>query len=86
MTGIRPGQTQISQKAVLAKFNSYNNLIASSSYTKINGTLYVSDGHHTMIANVMKFGKLTSGINMGQVVNDSEVVTNILWTTLKIVP
>lgn len=64
-TGIKPGQTHISQKAVLAKFNSYNPLTASSSYTKINGTLYVSEGHHTMIVNVMKYGKLHSGINMG---------------------
>ena len=85
-TGIKPGQTQISQKAVLAKFNSYNPLTASSSYTKINGTLYVSEGHHTMIANVMKYGKLKSGINMGQMVNDPGVVTNMLWSTLKIMP
>ena len=85
-TGINPGQTQISQKAVLAKFNSYNPLTASSSYTKINGTLYVSEGHHTMIANVMTYGRLNTGICMGQMVNDPDVVTNMLWTTLKIMP
>jgi len=34
----------------------------------------------------MKHGKLNSGMNMGQMVNDSRVVTNILWTTLKIMP
>jgi len=85
-TGIKPGQTQISQKAVLSKFNSYNPLTASSSYTKINGSLYVSEGHHTMVANVMKYGKLNSGIHMGQMVNDPGVVTNMLWTTLKIMP
>ena len=85
-TGIRPGQTEISQSGVLAKFNSYNNLTASSSYTQINGNLYVSEGHHTMIANVMKYGKLNSGINMGQYVYDPNVVTNMMWSTLKIVP
>ena len=85
-TGIKPGQIQISQKAVLTKYNSYNHLTASSSYTKINGTLYVSEGHHTMIANVMKYGRLNSGKNMGQMCNDSGVVTNMLWTTLKIMP
>ena len=76
----------MSQSGILAKFNSYNSLTASSSYTQINGSLYVSEGHHTMIANVMKFGKLNSGINMGQMVNDPSVVTNMLWTTLEILP
>lgn len=85
-TGIRPGQTQVSQSGILAKYNSYDYLAARSSYTKINGTLHVSDGHHTMIANVMKYGKLNTGPNMGLYVNDPNVVTNILWSTLKIVP
>ena len=83
-TGIKPGQTQISQKRVLELYNSYNPLKASSSYTNINGTLHVSEGHHTMIANVMKYGKLNSGMNMGQMVYDPNVVTNMLWTTLEI--
>ena len=85
-TGIRPGQTQVSQSGILAKYNSYDYLTATSSYTKINGTLHVSEGHHTMIANVMKYGKLNTGPNMGLYVNDPNVVTNILWSTLKIVP
>ena len=85
-SGIRPGQTQISQKKVLDIYNSYNAATASSSYTKINGVLYVSEGHHTMIANVMKYGRLNSGMNMGLIVNDTSVVTNVIWTTLKIFP
>ena len=39
-----------------------------------------------MIANVMKYGKLNTGFNMGQTVSDPGVVTNMLWTTLKIMP
>ena len=39
-----------------------------------------------MIANVIKYGKLNTGINMGQIVNDPTVATNMLWSTLKIVP
>ncbi len=85
-TGIKPGQTQVSQKVILAKYDSYNHLTASSAYTEINGSLYVSEGHHTMIANVMKYGRLNTGINMGQIVNDPSVVTNMTWTKLIIKP
>ena len=70
----------------MAKYNSYNHLQASSSYTKINGQLYVTEGHHTTIANVMKYGRLNTGINMGTLVSDPTVVTNMLWSTLKIIP
>ena len=34
----------------------------------------------------MKYGKLNTGMNMGQIVYDPDVVTNMLWTTLKIMP
>ena len=85
-SGIKPGQTQVSQSGIMAKYNSYNHLQASSSYTKINGQLYVTEGHHTTIANVMKYGRLNTGINMGTLVSDPTVVTNMLWSTLKIIP
>ena len=85
-TGIKPGQTGISQNRVMEIFNSYDSLKAISLYTRINGSLYVSEGHHTMIANVMKYGKLNSSINMGGIVNDPSVVTNMEWSTLKIMP
>ena len=76
-TGIRPGQTQVSQSKILTILNSYDPVQAQSSYTNMNGTLYVSDGHHTTIANVIKYGKLNTGMNMGQITNDPLVATNV---------
>lgn len=43
------------------------------------------EGHHTTIANVMKYGKLKTGCNMGLYIDDADVYTKAMWTTLKIV-
>ena len=85
-SGIKPGQTSISKSKIMEIYKSYNPLKANSSYTNVNGSLYVTEGHHTTIANVMKYGKLNSGPNMGVLSKISPSATNKIWTTLTIKP
>ena len=86
-SGIKPGQDTVSKSGIMEKLKSYDQLTAKSSYARVNGSLYVSEGHHTTIANVMKFGRLNTGPQMGGLVSGNpEVATNVLWTTLKILP
>lgn len=85
-SGIKPGQTSVSKSRIMEIYNSYNPLSASSSYTNVNGSLYVTEGHHTTIANVLKYGKLNTGPNMGSISQISPSATNKLWTTLIIKP
>ena len=85
-SGIKPGQSSISQSRVMEIFNSYDPMKAHTSYTSINGSLYVSEGHHTLIANVMKYGRICSGVNMGGIVSDPAILVGVTWSTLKILP
>ena len=70
--GIRPGQASISQTGVLEKIELYQsdalyNQKAYISYCYINNQAFVIEGHHTTIANVIFFGYLNTGPNMGQI-------------------
>ena len=91
-TNLRPGQSSISQQSVLNKLECFENdslyiTQASSSYISRGCYTIVSEGHHTTIANVIFYGQLHTGINMGQIISDNTVPMGVIsWTDLIVFP
>lgn len=77
-TGVRPGQTEISEKRVWEIVNDYNSLKAQSSIYIDKGGHYIVDGHHTTVANTM-LGRGTE-INMNMYTQQPPSATDIYWS------
>lgn len=77
-SGLRPGQTTISQSKILEIVNNFDPVKAESRITTINGTRFVVDGHHTTVASTI----LDRGtcMNMGITTNQLPSATNVYWT------
>lgn len=76
--GIRPGQTQISRSRVMEIASNYDSSKAQSSIYNDGTTLYVVEGHHTIVASTM-LGKGT-GMNMGVPTQQIPSSKNIYWS------
>ena len=77
-SGIRPGQTQISESRIQQILENYNSSKAQSSiYTDSNNTKYIVEGHHTTVAS--KINGTGTSANMGQPTTQEPSTTNVYW-------
>jgi hypothetical protein len=76
-SGLRPGQTQISESRVQQIVENYNSFKANSSIYSDGKTRYVVDGHHTTIAS--EINGTGTGFNMGTPTEQQPSATNVYW-------